>query len=61
MPPWRKFILPRGGGEKNVFLVSACIRTSKGGRGLTSNFLCWGSYGCFWPIVSDATVALSGM
>jgi hypothetical protein len=36
-PPQRKFLLSGGGEEKNLFLI--IVRASKGGRGLTSNFL----------------------
>jgi hypothetical protein len=35
----------RGRGEKIISDNSKCIRTSDGGRGLTSDFL--GMYGCF--------------
>ena len=38
---WR----PEGEGRKNN---SNCIRTSKGGRGFTSNFLCGGGMDVFW-------------
>jgi hypothetical protein len=35
---------PEGEGRKN----SKCIRTSEGGRGLTSYFLCGGGMDVFW-------------
>ena len=38
----------RGRGEKNVSDNSKCIRTSKGGRGLTSYFLRGGGMDVFW-------------
>ncbi len=38
----------RGTGEKIVSDNSKCIRTSEGGRGLTSYFLCGGGKHVFW-------------
>jgi hypothetical protein len=37
-----------GGGDKIVSDNSKCIRTSEGGRGLTSNFLHGGGMDVFW-------------
>ena len=40
--------VPRGRGEKIVSDNSKCIRTSEGGRGLTSYFLRGGGMDVFW-------------
>jgi hypothetical protein len=46
----------KGRGERIVSDNSKCIRTSKGGRGLTSYFLCGGRMDVFWndPIGKEA-------
>jgi hypothetical protein len=38
----------KGRGEKIVSDNSKCTRTSEGGRGLTSYFLCGGGMDVFW-------------
>jgi hypothetical protein len=42
------FCRPERRGEKNFSDNSKCIRTSEGGRGLTSNFLRGGGMDVFW-------------
>jgi hypothetical protein len=47
-PHTGNFCRPEGRGEKIVSDNSKCIRTSKGGRGLTSYFLRGGGMDVFW-------------
>ena len=44
----RSILSHRGRGEKIVSDNSKCIRSSEGGRGLTSYFLCGGGMDVFW-------------
>ena len=49
LPPLRKFLPSRGGGEKKLFLIIVnVLGHPKGVGGLTSNFLCGGGMDVFW-------------
>jgi hypothetical protein len=58
LPPWRKFLPPRGGGETKLFLIIVnVLGHPKGVGGLTSNFLRGaGGMDVFWndPLHPDA-------
>jgi hypothetical protein len=62
LPPQRKFLLSRGGGEEKLFLIIVSVLGHpKGVGGLTSNFLCGGGMDVFWndPFIYGVVITTS--